>query len=85
MFWFISQGFDEPAEPWFWSPRKTQAADDKEDEDEPKNQQDINREKGDDSTEEDENISEEIEFEVLNFFYLFIISFIFTSALRYPK
>ncbi|KDR11345.1 Coiled-coil domain-containing protein 75, partial [Zootermopsis nevadensis] len=40
-----SKGFDEPAEPWFWSPRKTQAADDKEDEDEPKNQQDINREK----------------------------------------
>jgi hypothetical protein len=72
MLWSSAQGFHEPAEPWFWSPRKSQAAD-KNDEDESENQQNISRERGDHNAEDDENISEEeeIEFEVLNFFFTY--------------
>jgi hypothetical protein len=61
------QGFDEPAESWFWSPRKPQEADDKVEEDEPENQKTVNEDRVQNNDQDEENVSEaeEIEFEVL--------------------
>lgn len=60
-----SKGFDEPAESWFWSPRKPQAADGKDEEDEPESQKIVNEDRVQDNDQDEENISEaeEIEFE----------------------
>lgn len=74
---FTAQGFDEPAELWFWTSTKSQTAHDKdEEEEEPENQHYISREKSEDNTQDEENISEEAEkteFEVLleTFFQFF--------------
>jgi len=61
-----SKGFDEPAETWFWPPKKTQAANDTEEEDEPENQQTVNKDTGEDEDDDEGTVSEEaeeIEFE----------------------
>jgi hypothetical protein len=61
-----SKGFNEPAETWFWPPKKIQAANDAEDEDETENQQTVNKDKGEDEDKDEETVSEEaeeIEFE----------------------
>jgi len=61
-----SKGFDEPAETWFWPPKKPQAANDAEDEDEAENQQTVDKDKSEDEDQDEGTISEEaeeIEFE----------------------
>lgn len=62
-----SKGFDEPAEIWFWPPKKMQATDDTEEhEDEPETEKTVNKDTDEDNNKHEETISEEaeeIEFE----------------------